>query len=78
MHPANTIDKSADQEALLRLVLCGGALAPRQRLLEHHGNPCAALRAGAAAWRAHGLDDAQCRALERPEHDAMTRSLAVE
>lgn len=53
-------------DALLRLVLAGGATSARRRLLERHGMPAAALVAGPAAWRAAGLDDAQIDALARP------------
>lgn len=45
--------------ALLRLLLAGGASAPRRRLLEQHACPAAALDAGPRAWRAAGLDRAQ-------------------
>lgn len=52
-----------DQDALLRLIAAGAAAAPRRALLEAHRSPCAALDAGAHAWRAAGLDEAQVRAL---------------
>ena len=52
-----------DDHALLRLIACGGASAPRRRLLERHQRPSTALAAGPAAWREAGLDAAQARAL---------------
>ena len=56
-----------DDLALLRLIGCGGASAPRRRLLERHPGPCAALAAGHGAWREAGLDDGQRRALGAPD-----------
>nr|WP_295376920.1 DNA-processing protein DprA [Pseudoxanthomonas sp.] len=53
-------------DALLRLVLAGGATPVRRRLLERHGTPRAAIRAGAGAWRAAGLDETQVGALLAP------------
>ncbi|MGX5731432.1 DNA-processing protein DprA [Pseudoxanthomonas beigongshangi] len=53
-------------DALLRLVLAGGATSARRRLLERHGTPAAALAAGTGAWRAAGLDEAQIGALLTP------------
>ena len=52
-----------DDHALLRLLACGGASAPRRRLLERHATPGAALAAGEVRWREAGLDAAQARAL---------------
>lgn len=52
-----------DSLALLRLIACGGASAPRRRLLEQVGSPHAALQAGTATWRACGLDPAQISTL---------------
>jgi DNA processing protein len=60
-------------DALLRLALAGGALAPRRALLETLGDPCAAVRAGEHAWRAHGLDAGQCGALRRPDTALLAR-----
>ncbi|HAI45985.1 hypothetical protein D3C87_198970 [compost metagenome] len=60
---------SDDTDALLRLVLAGGSVAPRRRLLQHHGDPSQAVRAGPAAWRAAGCAPAQCTRLARPEPD---------
>jgi DNA processing protein len=56
-----------DLHALLRLVLAGGAAAPRQHLLERHGGPARALAAGAAAWRECGLTAAQASKLSKPD-----------
>ncbi|MHC9086477.1 DNA-processing protein DprA [Luteimonas sp. RIT-PG2_3] len=52
-----------ERDALLVLLDAGGASAPRRGLLERHGSARAAVSAGPAAWRAAGLDGAQCRAL---------------
>lgn len=52
-----------DDHALLRLLGCGGASAPRRRLLECHASPEAALAAGERRWREAGLDEAQAHAL---------------
>jgi DNA processing protein len=62
--------------ALLALSLAGGASAPRRRLLGQCGTPAAALAAGAAAWRAAGLDPAQIAALQQPDRAAMDAALA--
>ncbi len=62
--------------ALIRLILAGGRLAPRRRLLDaHSGDAAAALEAGISAWRASGLSEAQCAALRKP--DAGTLSMAA-
>ena len=53
-----------DDLALLRLIECGGASAPRRRLLERFATPAAVLAAGPPAWREAGLDEAQARALD--------------
>ncbi|MCD9027351.1 DNA-processing protein DprA [Luteimonas sp. BDR2-5] len=55
-----------DTDALLRLVLAGGASAPRRALLDG-ARPAAALAAGSGAWRAAGLDAAQVAALRAPD-----------
>ncbi|OBU68005.1 DNA protecting protein DprA [Stenotrophomonas maltophilia] len=57
-------------EALLRLLMAGGALAPRRALLQAAGGTEAALAQGPATWRAHGCTAEQCTALERPDHRA--------
>lgn len=62
-------------DALLALVLAGGALAPRRRLLARAGSPAAALAAGPAAWRQAGLDPLQCRQLDRPDPAPRARCL---
>ncbi|TWT18101.1 DNA-protecting protein DprA [Luteimonas marina] len=63
-----------DDRALLRLLDCGGASAPRRRLLERHPSPEAALAAGKPGWREAGLDEAQVRALAgAPDVPAGTR-----
>jgi DNA processing protein len=65
-----------DAEALLRLLAAGGASAPRRCLLETYPTPAAALVAGPAAWRGHGLDPAQVRALQARDEVALARSRA--
>ncbi|KPG70236.1 DNA processing protein DprA, partial [Stenotrophomonas maltophilia] len=54
-------------EALLRLLMAGGSLAPRRALLEAAGNAEIAIAQGAANWRAHGCTPEQCATLERPD-----------
>ena len=54
-------------EALLRLLMAGGALAPRRALLQAAGGAQAAIAQGPANWRAHGCTPEQCAALERPD-----------
>ena len=66
-------DTDDANDALLRLALAGGALAPRRALLETFGDPRAALRAGERTWRTHGLDAAQCSALHRPDPALLAR-----
>ena len=52
-----------DTLALMRLLAAGGRGEPRRTLIRTHGGAAAALGAGAAAWRAAGLDIAQRAAL---------------
>ena len=59
--------------ALLPLVLTGGRVAARRRLLDTHGSPQEALKAGVKNWRTHGLDDDQIRALEAPDMALLAR-----
>jgi DNA processing protein len=66
-------DTDAAGDALLRLTLAGGALAPRRALLEAFGHPREAVHAGEHAWRAHGLDGVQCRALRQPDAALLAR-----
>ncbi len=65
-----------DTTALARLVLAGGAVLCRRRLLDQHGTPAAALAAGVGAWRAAGLDDGQVAALRDHGGEALSRTLA--
>ena len=51
------------RDALLRLVLAGGPLPPRRRLLQTHADPALALRAGPSSWRASGCTAEQCARL---------------
>ena len=53
-----------DTDALLHLVLAGGAAAPRRALLERCGSALAARAAPRALWREQGLETTQIRALE--------------
>jgi DNA processing protein len=53
-----------DLIALARLVLAGGPVLSRRRLLERHASPSRALAAGARAWRADGLDATQIGRLQ--------------
>ena len=66
------IDPQSD--ALLRLVLAGGGVLARRRLLDSHADPAAALAAGARNWRTHGLDESQVVALQQDGGDALARS----
>lgn len=59
--------------AFVALIACGGATAPRRRLLEAWPGPHAAFEAGAAAWRACGLSGAQVGALRAPDNVAIAR-----
>lgn len=54
----------ADTEALLALLLPGGAVAPRRALLDAHGTPAAVRALPRSRWREAGLDAAQIRALD--------------
>lgn len=65
---------SPDHESLLRLLLCGAGAAAVRRLLDAHGSAEAAIAAGAATWRAHGLDAAACNAIRHPS-DKLQHSL---
>ena len=51
-------------EALLALLLPGGAVAPRRALLDAHGGPAQVRALPRACWREARLDPAQIRALE--------------
>ena len=65
-----------EDDALLRMVLAGGALAPRRALLQAFPTASDALRAGPGAWRAHGLDEASRQALTRPDATLLARCQA--
>lgn len=62
-------------EALARLVLAGGPLAPRRALLLASGDAAAALDLGVAGWRAHGCSAEQCAALQQPDPTALAATL---
>ena len=60
-----------DPIALARLVLAGGPVLPRRRLLEQRETPARALAAGAAAWREAGLDGTQIARLQGGDVDGV-------
>lgn len=63
-------------EPLLRLIACGGVLAPRRLLLEDGRHPAEAMAAGPALWRACGLSSAQVAALHGPPPPQIAPALA--
>ncbi|WP_447938414.1 DNA-processing protein DprA [Pseudoxanthomonas mexicana] len=65
-----------DVIALARLVLAGGPVLPRRRLLEAHGTPSAVLAAGHAAWRDAGLASTQADALRNLDDDVLASTTA--
>lgn len=62
-------------EDLLKLILCGGAVAPKRGLLDAHGTAARSLAAGAPAWRAAGLGEVQVQALRKPDPELLQRAL---
>ena len=64
-----------DSHALLNLILAGGAVASRRALLDMHQTPARSVAAGAPAWRAAGLGDAQVQRLRQPPREELQRSL---
>jgi len=71
------IAPDAGAEALLRLQLAGGPVAPRRALLAAHGgDAAAALGAGLREWRRHGIAGEQLLALAKPDRAALVRGLA--
>ncbi|MDG2525124.1 DNA-processing protein DprA [Stenotrophomonas sp. HITSZ_GD] len=66
--------RAEEHDAWLALVLAGGAIAPRQRLIAVHRSAAAARAAGPAAWLAAGCDEAQRAALARPAPDALQQA----
>jgi len=69
------MNATADHDALLRLLAAAGPAHARRALLDAHASPRAALRAGARAWRAAGLDERQIQALT-DDADAAQRERA--
>lgn len=69
-----TCTDPAAVHAVLALVLAGGPLAPRRRLLSM-ATPATAVAAGPALWRQAGLGRQQQQRLLRPEPAAMARCL---
>ena len=63
-----------DALALLKLVLAGGAVACRRELLDAHGAPARSLAAGASAWRAAGLSEAQIQRIRQPDNETLQRA----
>jgi DNA processing protein len=63
-----------DALALLKLVLAGGAVAPRRGLLDAHDTPARSLAAGASAWRAAGLSEGQIQQLRQPDNELTQRT----
>jgi DNA processing protein len=63
-----------DSLALLKLVLAGGAVAPRRELLDAHGGPARSLAAGASAWRAAGLSETQIQRIRQPDDQTLQRA----
>lgn len=70
------LDSGSEADALLRLVACGGAVAPRRRLLEACGSSAAALAGGPPAWHAAGLDEAQIARLRAPDRTQLAQARA--
>lgn len=60
--------------ALLALVACGGAAAPRRQLLEAYPDPQAAFTAGRDGWLACGLSATQASAWRAPDAAAIGRA----
>ncbi|MGH8036526.1 MAG: DNA-processing protein DprA [Stenotrophomonas sp.] len=69
-------DLPSPHEALLRLILAGGALAPRRTLLGRFGDAASVLRAGPTAWRSAGCNTEQCARIAIPDHAAVGRCAA--
>lgn len=63
-----------DALALLKLLLAGGAVAPRRELLDAHGAPARSLSAGASAWRAAGLSETQIQRIRQPDDEILQRA----
>ena len=65
-----------EQDALLRLLICGAAAAGIRRLLDSHGSAVGALQAGSRDWASHGLDAACCAAIRKPDQALLARGHA--
>src|SRR5688572_8916788 len=65
-----------ERDALLTLIACGGAVAPRRQLLESAGCAAAALDAGPAGWRAQGWSPDQIERALRPDAGRLARGRA--
>ncbi|MCL7715435.1 DNA-processing protein DprA [Stenotrophomonas mori] len=64
--PAAAGTPQQETDALLALLLAGGPVRPLRTLLDRAGSACAALAAGAEAWRAAGIASRQAQALAAP------------
>lgn len=62
-----------ESHSLLRLLASGARCGALRRLLDSHGSANAALAAGPRDWASHGLDSEACRAIRKPDADAMRR-----
>lgn len=65
-----------DTTALLTLIRAPMRSALRSALIDRHGSPAAALRAGPSAWRSAGLNAKAMAALARPDRAALAADLA--
>ncbi|MFC3815250.1 DNA-processing protein DprA [Lysobacter sp. GCM10012299] len=65
-----------DTHALLTLLVAGGAVEPRRRLLERQASPAQALAAGPASWRECGLTAAQVHSLRTPDATRLAEAAA--
>ena len=66
-HHGGMDDSSDDIAALVALVLAGGPLSPRRRLLSGLSRPADLLAGNPAKWKRAGLEDRQCKALQHPD-----------
>lgn len=67
---------AACHDPLLILIACGGASAPRRRLLEEFNNPRPAVVAGVTTWRACGLSPVQIASMRAPDQAVLTHARA--
>lgn len=67
--------KEEDPTPLLTLIQASGSAASRRGLLDAHESPTRALAAGASAWRAAGLSEAQILRLRQPDREEIQRAI---